>query len=143
MSDVTLCTQSHLGRSEYAAQCTTSRTSNACMLASMIVRRLRVGFRRVHFYFCVRYLNIRLSDKFLSLIKFLLNVTVGLSVASISPSSGRRHDRCRPFRDTRAHTLSSGVRIRVDHRPRFGVCPLPKLGTRTQIGDFYALIDIF
>jgi hypothetical protein len=68
---------------------------------------------------------------------------VGLSVSPISPRCGRSHDFGRPNRDTRAHALSNGVHIGVAPWCRFRVCPARLFGTRTQIGDFYALIDDF
>jgi hypothetical protein len=143
LSDVTLCTQSHLGRSKYVVLCPIPGTSKTYV---EVVISSSCSVCCVHLFrekFLCRYLNIRLSDKFLSLIKFLLNVRVGPSISSISPRCGRRHDFCHPLRGTRAHALSNGVHIGVDQQARFRENPSRLFWARTQIGDFYALIDIF
>ena len=135
LSDGTLCTHSHLGRSEYAVLCPTPGTSKMYVeVAATCSRRVGCVQPKSEKYLC-KVLNIRFSDKFLSLIKFSLNLRVGLSVSPISPRSGRRHDCSMPKQGTRAHALFNGVYIRVDIRARFRVCPLQKFGTRTRNGD--------
>jgi hypothetical protein len=135
LSDVTLCTLLHLGRFEYAVLCPTPSTSKTYVEVAISWSRSVCCVQGKPEKFLCNDLNIRLSDKFLSLIKFLLNVRVGLSVSPISPRCGRSHDFGRPNRDTRAHALSNGVHIGVAPWCRFRVCPARLFWTRTQIGD--------